>query len=452
MEVSLVAREDEASRTSHPSTLPSTPWTSSLWHPHLPHLFPNISSTVPDALKTHILSSSTLREGGDAGKGGRNPTYSRAGTAPKTTSKTSTGSICLGTELGPKLSTEDSKEVQQLREAYFQAFERVAVPLGESDIQCEELGQIYTYFVERRAHFLVSIPHYHTLAPADRPRQLHIAVAMSTYFTGAHLIDTSDFTWRKHRGGSEAARAPLILTAATMRRVLSHQQFTHVMCFYTKFSNVLADQTVTILMQVMSLFYHDPGVVPPPAVEAGRRHYSSLLARYLVTTVGAQQASEQLATLLACQHEARQLVGLLQHVDLAPPTPQVPVQTPTATLLTNLHQVCRLVQTAKQRKQQGTTTTPGTSQSTSVNAEKAGQVMGQLAKCNDPATLASARSILPTALLSRLLHLLQHSSSERQSPPSLSQPASDLHLPSQPSVPHTTDQHKEHSPPHSSSS
>lgn len=288
------------------------------------------------------------------------------------------------------------------------------MPLEDPVPRCD-LGQLYTCFIERRAKFLVSTPLYGTVAAADRPKLLHVAVAMSTYFTGAHHIDTSDFSWRQRRRAGPAGREVAVLSASSVRQLLSHQQFLHVMKFYTTYNEALADHTVAILMQVMSLFYPEEGLEAPRPVEEGRLHYLALLSRYLAATHGPREGARLLAKLLTSQQEARQLVELLRQVDLTPREPGTDLATSNAMLEDRIHLVCEAARSAQSRRGGGAglesvrPTTPLTRSSPEANGgtvEHMGRILSRLAQCEDPHTLAEARRILPAPLLHRFLRLL----------------------------------------------
>ncbi|KAG0711186.1 hypothetical protein GWK47_021163 [Chionoecetes opilio] len=290
------------------------------------------------------------------------------------------------------LSARDLAEITQLQQSYQGNMDAMAGPL-EEQVPRGELEQLYTWFIERRAKFLVSTPLYTTVAAADRPKLLHVAVAMSTYITGAHHMDTADFSWRQRRG---AGREVAVLSASSVRQLLSHQQFLHVMKFYTTYGEALADQTVAILMQVMSLFYPEEGLHAPAPVEEGRLHYLGLLSRYLAVSQGPREAACCLATLLTSQQEAHQLVQLLRQVDLKPWVPRTELATSRDMLAHRIHLVC---EAARARPcPEATTPPPWPRQAPEGTVEHMGRIVSLLARCEDPRTLALARRILPKPL------------------------------------------------------
>lgn len=346
-------------------------------------------------------------------------------------------------------TSEDREEIRQLQASYDGSQEDGATPLDECGPRLEEVGRLYTAFVEKRAKFLLKTPRFGTVAAADRARLLHVAVAMSTYYMGALHMDLSDFTWRwKHRGngGSGASRTTVsgtgaVLSVSSARQLLTHQQFVHVMKFYTTYREVLADDTVTILMQVMSMFYPEAGLEAPRPVEEARLHYLGLLSRYLATTHGPIEGARRLATLLTSQQEARQLVDVLRTVDLTTPRePRLALGTSRTMLADRIQLVCAAARRGRQARDAGVgipsspthgpstppshphdtqspptpgpcthspLTPPAQSSGTAVGLEEVGRLLSRLASCEDPATLAEARRILPAPLLHRFLQLLQ---------------------------------------------
>ncbi|KAK8383839.1 hypothetical protein O3P69_015936 [Scylla paramamosain] len=351
--------------------------------------------------------------GGGGGRGGRSA--QKGTTAP----------------LQAGLSAQDLAEIKQLQEFYVGEQEAEGTSL-EQCVPRSELGQLYMCFIERRAKFLASTPLYATVVAADRPRLLHVAVAMSTYFTGAHHIDTSDYSWPQRRGAGPAGREVAVLAASSIRQLLSHQQFLHVMKFYTTYSEALADQTTAVLVQVMSLFYPEEGLQAPRPVEEGRLHYLALLSRYLVASHGPREGARRLATLLTSQQEARQLVDLLRQVDLTPREPGADLATSRAMMQDRIHLVCQAARVGRARRgargssEGSRPSTPLSRSSSSPEAgggtlEQVGSILSRLAQCEDPHTLAEARRILPAPLLQRFLHLLL--SAAPRTPPQCTPPS-----------------------------
>ncbi|XP_071516983.1 uncharacterized protein [Panulirus ornatus] len=337
----------------------------------------------------------------------------------------------LEANLEAHLGHRDHTEIRELQKSYSSTFDAKSLPVGEGMIRSEELSKLYTCFIQRRARFLVSTPLYRSLAESDRLKLLHVAVAMSTYFTGAHLIDIKDYTW-KNRNGSDEKTYP-VMSASTIRQFLSHEQFVYVMRFYTTYSPVFSDQTVAILMQVLSLFYPEPGLADPNAAEQGRLHYVTLLSRYLRATYGPQAGPERLRTLISSQQEARQLVDLLQHVELTPQVPRHDGVDAQRILMEGIRLVCdrareSLVNGLRERHEgllsNGPTSYDRRTRKTSdpVNtssvqdAERLDfieKTFTRLANCEDPYILAEARRILPADLIRRFFQQLQCTSAPR---------------------------------------
>lgn len=354
------------------------------------------------------------------------------------------------------LTPEDRAELRQLEVSYTDKEDTLPTLQDERMPRLEEVGRLYTAFIERRAKFLQRTPRYGTVAAADRARLLHVAVAMSTYYMGALHIDISDFTYRwtqRDGGGSGGGPSQSIGDSASMmsvsaaRQLLTHQQFVHVMKFYTTYREVLDDQTVSILMQVMSLFYPEAGLEAPSPVEEARHHYLGLLSRYLATTHGPREGARRLATLLTSQKEARQLVDVLRTVDLTPREPRLVLGTSRAMLTDRIQLVCAAARRGRRardagittpvRPAQGPVTPPSHTQGVhsppapvphthspltppaqppraAVGLEEVGRLLSRLASCEDPATLAEARRILPVPLLRRFLHLLHDAAPPRR--------------------------------------
>lgn len=336
--------------------------------------------------------------------------------------------------------------------------ETLPTPQNERAPLLEEVGRLYTGFIERRAKFLLRTPRYGTVAAADRARLLHVAVAMSTYYMGALHVDFSNFTyrWTQREGGGQGGGgggcgpsqsippSATMITVSAARQLMTHQQFLHVMKFYTTYREVLDDQTVSILMQVMSLFYPEAGLEAPSPVEEARHHYLGLLSRYLATTHGPREGARRLTTLLTSQNEARQLVDVLRTVDLTPREPRLALGTSRAMLTDRIQLVCAAARRGWRardagvatpvRPAQGPATPPSHSQGAhshpapvphthspltppaqppgaAIGLEEVGRLLSRLASCEDPATLAEARRILPVPLLRRFLHLLHDAAS-----------------------------------------
>lgn len=324
-----------------------------------------------------------------------------------------------------RLHYQDFVEIKNLKESYHVTYNFSSLPLGDRMIKTDEMSKLYSIFVQRRAKFFVNSPLYKTLAASDRPKLLHIAVAMSAFFTGAHLIDTRDYTWSDRLGMVEKPITP-IMSASTLRHFLTHEQFVYLMRFYTTYSPVFSDQTIAILMQMLSLFYPQPGLKEPDIVEQGRLYYGSLLSRYLLAVHGPDEGPEMLKMLIVSQQEARYLVDLLQHVELTPNIPRQDLVNSKKLLLDGLQMVCqeakvnlaRVIKEKKERCQVDATgsfagscllpiskdsnTNHGKPFSPTKDSERLEFIeksLIRLANCEDPKTLAEARQILPTDLI-----------------------------------------------------
>ncbi|XP_045618282.2 uncharacterized protein [Procambarus clarkii] len=323
------------------------------------------------------------------------------------------------------LKLEDLAEIRTLHECNV-AITDNSEPVGERMIKTEELGNVYSCFIQKRARFLVSTPLYKTLALPDRQKLLHTAVAMSTYFTGAHLIDTTNYTWKNNKDAAE--KSSHVMSVNSLRPVLSHDQFVFMMRYYMTYSPFFSDQTVTLLMQVLSLFYPESGLTEPRVVEKGRLHYIRLLSRYLISTQGLQAGQEHLKILIESQQEARQLMNILQHVDLAPRGPGNDEVASKKILMEGIQLVFEkaresLTRVPRERQQDGYHTDGSGSEpdrcgpQDELNTLESPPIedkdridfiqrtLIRLADCEDPQILAEARRILPTDLILKFFQL-----------------------------------------------
>ncbi|KAG7168125.1 uncharacterized protein LOC121867556 [Homarus americanus] len=334
--------------------------------------------------------------------------------------------LVFGKDLEPYLSCRDYGEIKELHDLYSTSFDLPA-PIRDRMIKTEELGKLYSHFIQKRAKFLVNTPLYKTLAQEDRQKLLHTAVAMSTYFTGAHLIDMTNYTWKAHNGTDKSSP---IMSATTIRPVLTHEQFMFVMRYYTTYSPFFTDLTVAILMQVLSLFYPEPGLVEQEVVEQGRLHYLGLLSRYLAVTHGPHLGEAHLRTLLDSQREARHLVHLLQHVDLTPRVPRRDLVASRKLLVEGIQLVCdrarnslAMRDTTKGPMRDSYRILPGpcnpaeallpVGSSRTQDTERVAFIQDtliRLANCEDPHTLEKARRILPPDLILKFFHQQQGAS------------------------------------------
>lgn len=328
------------------------------------------------------------------------------------------------------LAPEDYADLKELEESYHRAFENISVPMENRTIKPEELSKLYSSFIKRRANFLVSTSLYSTLAPADRPKLLRIAVSMCTYITGAHLMDTRNYTWPKQGDAASSPTTPM-LSACTIRQYLSHEQFIHLMRFYVNYSAYYCDERIAIMMQVLSLAYPETGLADPTVVEEGRRRYGGLLSRYLLAVYGPEAGVSMFRALLSSQVEMRQLVEINQHVELVPRVSRQEDANAGAVLNKGIQLVCdgamEMVDQLMRNRQQG-----GRHESSLISVLQQSSrslaavrpqgalhvddperlvviedVLRRLALCNDPKLLADARRIIPTDLLKQFHKMLE---------------------------------------------
>ncbi|KAG7163674.1 hypothetical protein Hamer_G002898 [Homarus americanus] len=159
----------------------------------------------------------------------------------------------------------------------------------------------------------------------------------------AHLLDSNEYTWPR--------RTPFITTkskmvsASTIRKILSQEHFILLMTFYMRYTHLFADPKVALIMLVLSLFSDEPGLNDVDAVNLGRQHYLGLLSRYLTAVHGRQGGSEILRALLVSKEEARQLSDIHNHIELhndieLSPQTRHNLRDMTDTLAVNFQLVC----------------------------------------------------------------------------------------------------------------
>ncbi|XP_037802241.1 uncharacterized protein LOC119596934 isoform X2 [Penaeus monodon] len=331
-------------------------------------------------------------------------------------------------DLESLLTPEDYMDLKELEESYHRAFENISVPMENRMIKPDELSKLYSFFIKRRANFLVSTSLYSTLAPADRPKLLRIAVSMCTYITGAHLMDTRNYMWPK-QGEAAASPSTPMLSAATIRQYLSHEQFIRLMRFYVNYSSYYCDERIAIMMQVLSLAYPETGLADPAVVEEGRRRYGGLLSRYLLAVYGPETGVSMFRALLSSQVEMRQLVEINQHVELVPRVSRQEDANAGAALNKGIQLVCDgameiIDQLMRQQRSRHENSLISELQQRSralaaVRPESEAKVddpehlvvikdvLRRLANCNDPKLLADARRIIPTDLLKQFHKMLE---------------------------------------------
>ncbi|ROT79255.1 Vitamin D3 receptor B, partial [Penaeus vannamei] len=331
-------------------------------------------------------------------------------------------------DLESLLTPEDFTDLRELEESYHRAFENISLPMENRMIKPDELSKLYSFFIKRRANFLVSTLLYSTLAPADRPKLLRIAVSMCTYITGAHLMDTRNYMWPK-QGEALASPPTPMLTAATIRQYLSHEQFIRLMRFYVNYSSYYCDERIAIMMQVLSLAYPETGLADPAVVEEGRRRYGGLLSRYLLAVYGPEAGVSMFRALLSSQVEMRQLVEINQHVELVPRVSRQEDVNAGAALNKGIQLVCdgAMEIIDQLMRQQGSLRENGLILELQQRARALAvvrpegeakvddpehlvvikDVLRRLANCNDPKLLADARRIIPTDRLKQFHKMLE---------------------------------------------
>lgn len=283
----------------------------------------------------------------------------------------------------------------------------------------EGLGKLYSVYVEHRTNFFTKIPFFKHLCLSDKPRLLRLAVAISTHISAAQHIDACTYTWPRNHMLHGSSCSP-ILSASTLRQIVSHDHFLTIMKFYTNYCHIYADPNVSLLTEVLSLFYDEPGLNDPRSASTARSHYLALLSRYLIAVHGWQRGSDILKVIIRSQREARQLTEIHQYIEFCAQPPRESLTDVSNSLAENFVKMRLSVQdtvrkhiTQQQQEQKQPSTTFSVEDSL-VSPERRGNdaaiissLLSRLATCDDPEILASAKHLLPTHLLLRFLELLE---------------------------------------------
>ncbi|XP_063613562.1 uncharacterized protein LOC134786813 [Penaeus indicus] len=283
----------------------------------------------------------------------------------------------------------------------------------------EGLGELYSQFVERRTHFFTKIPFFKQLCLSDKPRLLRLAVAISTHISAAQHIDASTYTWPRS-DASQASSCLPILSASTLRQIVTHEHFLAIMKFYTNYCHIYADPNASLLTEVLSLFYDEPGLSDPRSASTARSHYLALLSRYLIAVHGWQRGSDILKVIISSQREARQLTEIHQYVEFRAQPPRQSLTDVTNSLAENFVKMRVSVQdtiskhiSQQQQEQKPPCRNLGAQDSLTPSERQGNEaavfshLLSRLATCDDPEVLAAAKHHLPTSLLLRFLHLLE---------------------------------------------
>lgn len=282
----------------------------------------------------------------------------------------------------------------------------------------EGLGKLYSLFVERRTQFFTKIPFFKHLCLSDKPRLLRLAVAISTHISAAQHIDTSSYTWPRNDTSHASSCLP-ILSASTLRQIVTHEHFLTIMKFYTNYCHIYADPNVSLMTEVLSLFYDEPGLSDPRSASSARSHYLALLSRYLIAVHGWQRGSDILKVIIRSQREARQLTEIHQYVEFRAQSPRQSLTDVTNSLAENFVKMRVSVQDTiskhiAQQQQEQRPPSPNLCAQDPQPSERQGNeaavfssLLSRLATCDDPEVLAAAKHLLPTSLLLRFLHLLE---------------------------------------------
>ncbi|XP_068210730.1 uncharacterized protein [Palaemon carinicauda] len=327
-------------------------------------------------------------------------------------------------EVKAHLGPQDYAEIKKLHTSYLQSFNKISIPLEDTVINESNLSVCYSYFVQSRAKFLLSIPLYKTLSSKDQKKILQIAVSMSTYIVGAQYVDLENHIKANKGDDNEQVIGPS-MPINTIRQFLTNDQFVEVMMFFSNHAFLYSDMTVSILMQIMGLTYPEPGLSDSVVVEAGRCHYGGLLSRYLMALHGSTAGQQHFQTLLESQHEARRLAEMLQNLELVHQAPKRDNSSIKKILGDGIRLVCDEAREGLSKKEQryqddysgyhtgySTYHHPGNAESSTGAASKLKLIentLQQLARCDDPDILAEARRILPVDLLKKFSEQLQDS-------------------------------------------
>ena len=211
------------------------------------------------------------------------------------------------------LDPKDVSELQELHELYERALDSIPMSVDENPISAADLSKLYVDFIQRRANFFGSLPVYHTLAARDRASRIRLAISMSTYITSAYLVDLPAYAWPRP---TCKYKTPF-MSAGLVRKYLSHEQFGLVMRFHHAYAPLYRDESVVVLMHVLSLLYPEPtlGSGAWPRLERARRHYGALLQRYLARRDGPERGAAAFQQLLRSQMDMRELTDVNQNVE-----------------------------------------------------------------------------------------------------------------------------------------
>lgn len=283
----------------------------------------------------------------------------------------------------------------------------------------EGLWELYSLFVERKTHFFTKIPFFKQLCLSDKPRLLRLAVAISTHISAAQHIDVRTYTWPRS-DASQANSCLPILSASTLRQIVTHEHFLAIMKFYTNYCHIYADSNVSLLTEVLSLFYDEPGLSNARSASTARSHYLALLSRYLIAVHGWQHGSDILKVIIRSQREARQLTEIHQYVEFRAQPPLQSLTDVINSLAENFVKMRVSVQdtiskriSQQQQEQKPLSCTLGAQVSLTPSERQGNEaavfssLLSRLATCDDPEVLAAAKHHLPTNLLLRFLHLLE---------------------------------------------
>ncbi|KAK8730767.1 hypothetical protein OTU49_007919 [Cherax quadricarinatus] len=345
-------------------------------------------------------------------------------------------------ELHSALPTQDMNEILNLQKLYFEAFSLFPTLEKINNNETDRLWQLYSLFVERQSSFFGKIPSFRLLATCDRHKLLRLAVGISIHLSAAQLMDEQEYTWPR-RDAPLITTHTRVLSASTIRQVVSHEHFILLMTFYTHYTRLFADPRVVLLTQVLSLFCEVPELSDVDAIRQRRQHYLGLLSRYLTTVYGRQPGERLLTTLLVSQEEARQLSAIYQHVELSPQVQRYALRSDAPNVFTaNFQKLCifaHSIVAAKVKDQRHDTsmqasdsasmqasnstsmqasgsTSMQASDNTSMQASNSNvtdqvtvlkKLLTRLACHDDPHMLAAARHVLPLDLLQHFLQIMQ---------------------------------------------
>ncbi|XP_045600161.1 uncharacterized protein [Procambarus clarkii] len=316
-------------------------------------------------------------------------------------------------ELRSALPARDINEILHLQKSHRDAFSFFPLPEIVNGNEVDSLWQLYSLFVERQSSFYTQIPLFRLLAASDRQKLLSLAVGISTHVSAAQLMDDEEYTWPR-KDAPPFTNHTKVLSATTIRQIVSHDHFVLLMTFYMHYTRLFADPRVALLTQVLTLFCQEPELIDADAVKCGRQHYLGLLTRYLTAVYGSQRGADMLRSLLISQEEARQLTVLYHHVELAPQAQKNNVRDITNTIAINFQKVCVIARDTalkvKNRRHLAHETDGEVAQILHNNSEEltlVNNLLVCLAECDDPHMLAAARHLLPQDLLQRFLQLVQ---------------------------------------------